>query len=72
MTIGQIVVLKIMPQESWEVIDIQGDRACLRNVGEPRLGIWARENEIMSDELPDKYALVRDFLKSTEKFVVLS
>ena len=50
MTIGQIVKLKIMPDESWEVIQQQGEQFCLMNTDEPRMAIWARDEEIVQDD----------------------
>lgn len=49
MTIGEIVTLKSMPGEKWEVISQRGDQFCLRNSEEPRLAIWAREEGIQRD-----------------------
>jgi hypothetical protein len=72
MTIGEIVRLRIMPEEAWEVIDVKADgQACLQNT-EAKLSIWARDEELMQDELPDRNALVRDFLKSNEKYLFFS
>jgi hypothetical protein len=62
MTIGEIVKLKIMPTEKWEVIDVKADgQACLQNT-EAQLSIWARDEELMQDELPDRNKLVWSFL----------
>lgn len=60
MTIGEIVTLKSMPEEKWEVISQRGDQFCLKNVDEPRLAIWAREDGIQRD----RNITIADFIKS--------
>jgi hypothetical protein len=72
MTIGEIVRLRIMPEEAWEVIDQRQDQFCLQSCEEPRMAIWARDEELMQDELPDRNKLVRDFLNSTDKYLFFS
>ena len=52
MTIGEIVRLRIMPEEAWEVIDQRQDQFCLQSCEEPRMAIWAREGEILK---PDNF-----------------
>jgi hypothetical protein len=49
MTIGEIVRLRIMPEEVWEVIDQRQDQFCLQSCEEPRMAIWARESEVEHD-----------------------